>query len=300
MDAKQHQLDAEELTPRSFNEYKATCDLLVEQFGKRRLADDLAAPDFEAPRATMARRLGPVALGNAVQRVRTVFKYGLEAGKLDQPMRYGPQFKKPSKTVMRKHRTKTGPKLFEAEEVRKLLGAAGVQLRAMLYLGLNCGFGGHDCAALPLSAPDLERGWVNFPRPKTGVSRRCPLWPETVAALRAALEARPKPDEYAACGVFFVTKYGKPWVQGNKAEALSHEFTNLTKRLGIEGRKGRGFYTLRHVFRAAADASGDFPAVRLVMGHVDSSIDDVYRERIDDTRLEDVVALVRRWLWAEE
>ena len=60
----------------------------------------------------------------------------------------------------------------------------GVPLKAMVLLGINCGFGNTDCANLPLTALDLDRGWLNYPRPKTGTNRRCHLWPETGAALR--------------------------------------------------------------------------------------------------------------------
>jgi hypothetical protein len=45
-------------------------------------------------------------------------------------------------------------KLFTAEEIRRLLDAAGVQLKAMILLGVNCGFGNADCGNLPLSALD--------------------------------------------------------------------------------------------------------------------------------------------------
>ena len=54
-----------------------------------------------------------------------------------------------------------------------LLDGAGVQLKAMMLLGINCGFGNADCASLPLSALNLETGWIDYPRPKTGVPRRC-------------------------------------------------------------------------------------------------------------------------------
>jgi hypothetical protein len=45
----------------------------------------------------------------------------------------------------------------------------------MMLLGLNAGFGNNDCAALPISALDLDAGSVDFPRPKTGIARRAPL-----------------------------------------------------------------------------------------------------------------------------
>src|SRR5262249_42455413 len=82
------------------------------------------------------------------------------------PMRFGPGFKKPSKKTMRLHRAAQGAKLFEAEEIRRLLDAAKQPLKAMLLLGINCGFGNSDCGNLPLSAVNLERGVIDFPRPR--------------------------------------------------------------------------------------------------------------------------------------
>jgi integrase len=76
----------------------------------------------------------------------------------------------------RLHRAKRGAKLFTAEEIRRLLDAASVQLKAMILLGINCGYGNTDCAQLPLSAVDLQAGILDFSRPKTGVPRRGPLW----------------------------------------------------------------------------------------------------------------------------
>src|SRR5690606_7774981 len=66
-------------------------------------------------------------------------------------------------------------------------------LRAMILLAINGGMGNFDCASLPMSAVNLETGWVNYPRPKTGVGRRFPLWPETAAAIQEAIDKRPEP-----------------------------------------------------------------------------------------------------------
>ena len=184
----------------------------------------------------------------------------------------------------------------------------------MILLGINCGFGNSDVSDLPLSALDLKSGWATFPRPKTGIERRCALWGETVEALEAAIVARPSANERADRDCVFITSRGNRWVrvrvttkeQGEGVEprtttaqvnSVGLEFGKLMKRLGINGRVGLGFYSLRHTFRTVADATKDFPAVRLVMGHVDSSIDGVYREGIDDDRLEAVAAHVRSWLF---
>jgi hypothetical protein len=44
-------------------------------------------------------------------------------------------------------------------------------LKAMILLGINCGYGNADCGTLPLSALDLKNGWINYHRPKTGIVR---------------------------------------------------------------------------------------------------------------------------------
>lgn len=56
---------------------------------------NLRPEDFGRLRAAAAERLGPVALGNYVQRVRTVFKYGFDAGLLALPVRFGQSFDRP-------------------------------------------------------------------------------------------------------------------------------------------------------------------------------------------------------------
>src|SRR5207302_7316373 len=98
---------------------------------------------------------------------------------------------------------KEGPELVRAR----------MPFRAILLLAANTGFGNTDCARLPLSALDLTGGWVNFPRPKTGIPRRCPLWPETLAALRAALAKRPTAKDDADANLVFLTQRGAPWVK---------------------------------------------------------------------------------------
>ncbi len=297
-------VEAGEMGERMFAEYKQTTDRLVATFGKTRLAIDLAAEDFEALRANLAKQYGPVRLGNEVQKVRTLFKYAYESGLIDKPVRYGPQFRKPSKSVLRKHRVATGERMFEADELHKLLDAAGAPMKAMILLGTNAAFGNTDVATLPLSAIDLEGGWVDFPRPKTGIARRCPLWPETVTAIRKALASRPDAKDQADAGLVFVTKYGHRWVRTEgprhaPVNSVGLEFGKLLQAAGIDGREGRGFYALRHTFRTVADAARDPVAIDLIMGHSDSTMGSHYRERVEDSRLRAVAEHVRAWLFGE-
>lgn len=295
--AKEQQRDAGDIVPRTFAEYHASCGIIVGAFGRDRLVDDLNASDFEALRADLAKRNGPVRLGKEVQLIRTCFKYGFDVGLLDKPIRFGPTFKKPTKRVLRVERQKKGPRMFEADEIRTLLSAEQ-PLRAMILLGVNCGFGNEDCGTLPLSAVDFEGGWIEFPRPKTAIERRCPLWPETVESLQEAIAKRPTPKLEQHNRLVFLTKYGKPWAKGTPDSPVAKEIRKLLDRLKLH-RPGRGFYALRHTFETIAGEGRDQVAVNHVMGHADSSMAGHYRERISDDRLRDCVNVVRTWLFSE-
>jgi integrase len=324
--AKVRQQKASELSPRTLMEYRQTTDLIVAAFGKDRLVDDLAADDFGRLREQMAERWGPVRLGNAITRVKSVFKYGLDNALSEKATRYGSGFKKPGKAVMRRYRARNGEKMLEAAELRSMLDALegkevqtgrtdeesgkpetvtltpNPALRAMTLLGVNCGFGNGDCATLPVSAVDLERGWIDHPRPKTGIARRCWLWPETVSALRGVIADRPETRQDEAGSLVFVNSRGAPWIhftpKGGRIDNVTIQFTALLKRIGFH-RDGLGFYTLRHVFRTVADAARDPVAIDLIMGHSDPSMGGHYRERIDDSRLQAVADHVRAWLFGE-
>ncbi|MDP6719965.1 MAG: hypothetical protein QGF59_14995, partial [Pirellulaceae bacterium] len=64
-------------------------------------------------------------------------------------------------------------------------------------------------------------------------------------------------------------------------------------------RVGVGFYTLRHAFETIAGESRDQVAVDAIMGHERGDMASIYRERISDERLQNVVETVRAWLFAE-
>ena len=150
--SKKRKVDAAEMSSRMFDEYKLTTDRLVSKFGKNRLVADLVADDFASLRADLAKQYGPVRLGNEIQKVRTVFKHALGQGLIEKPGRLGDEFKKPSKNVLRKHRNSVGKRMFEANELRRLIVAADNPLKAMILLGINAAFGNADCGHLPRAA----------------------------------------------------------------------------------------------------------------------------------------------------
>jgi integrase len=294
---KKQAVESKEITQRHFDQLYRVCELVIDQFGKNRLVEDLAAEDFEALRASLAKTRAAWALGGVIAKVRSVFKYGYEAALIEKPMRFGPGFKRPAKAALRRERDGRPPKLFTSAQIRALIDEAGVQLRAMIMLGVNCGLGNTDCGQLRFEHLDVKAGWLNYPRPKTGVDRRCSLWPETIKAIKAAVEQRPEPREEANRSLVFVTKYGSAWAKDKEGSAsLGHEFTKLLTSLELR-QPGFGFYTLRHSFRTVADATRDFPAIDLIMGHSDNSMASHYREGIDDERLKAVTDHVHAWLW---
>jgi integrase len=295
LNQKQTLVEVGELSPRTWTGYREACDELVAAFGKARLVADLDADDFAGLRNTLGNKWGPHRLGTTIQCVRCVFKFAFEAGAILTPMRFGPGFKRPSKKTLRINRAKQGPKLFTAEEIRRLLNAAGVPVKAMLLLGVNAGLGNSDVGNLPLTALDLEGGWLDFPRPKTGLPRRCPLWPETVAALREALAQRKEPKDKADAALVFVTKYGQGWSKDVADSPITKETRKLLDKLHIPGH--RNFYALRHTFRTIADEAKDQPAADFIMGHEVAHMSSVYRERIGDERLKAVAGHVRAWLF---
>jgi integrase len=297
MTAKQQKVDAGELSPRTWLDYRRACADLLRGLGKTRRVSDLRPDDFTALRAAWAKRWGPTALGQAIRYTRMVFKYAHDAELIPTPIRLGMGFAPPSKRTLRLHRAQHGVKLFTAEEVRRLMDAADTSLQAMILLGVNCGFGNSDCGHLPHGALDLDGAILDYPRPKTGIPRRCPLWPETVEVIRAVLASRPAPRKQEHAGLLFLNSKGGPYYAENSSGPVSDLFGRLLRRLNINGRQGLGFYTLRHTFRTVADEARDQPAADYIMGHEVSHMSSVYRERISDDRLRAVTEHVRSWLF---
>jgi integrase len=296
---KRHMLDLNELTLRSFEDYYRTCERLIKFFGPDRRVDDLAVDDFERLRVDLAKTRGPTALGTEITRVRVVMKYAHDQGLVQVPVRYGQSFRKPSRKVLLRERYKRGPRMFEADVLRMLIEKSKAPLKAMILLGINCGFGPTDLARLPKSVVDLKKGWVDYPRPKTGVHRRCLLWPETITAIEEALAVRPEPKAPEHSDLVFITKFGQPWTNERQNNAVSPAFRLFLQDLDLH-RKGLGFYALRHGFETIGGDSLDQVAVDHIMGHVRNDMASVYRERISDERLKAVTDHIHRWLFEKK
>ncbi len=299
LSAKQALVDTGELQRRTWQDYYTVCVRIVRVFGRTRLVSDLSADDFAQLRADSAKTRGPVALSNDIARARVLFKWAFDEGLILTPMRYGQSFNRPNRKAIRTARAKNGPRMFEREQVLAMLNRAGQPLRTMMLLATNGGLGNSDVAKLPLSALDLKRGWLDFPRPKTGIERRIPLWPETVASLNEWLSKRDALNGHA--DLVFVTHRGGSWSKTEADNPVCKETAKLLKRLGIH-RKGLSFYSLRRTFRTIASEARDEAAADAIMGHAPRSDDmaAIYRQRVDADRLRAVVDHVHNWLFSKE
>jgi integrase len=302
---KEAAMDNGELSPRSFRDYFRTCSALVEFFGKPQLIDEIRAEDFGRYRVHLAKRRNFVSLGNEINRVRIVFRYAVDNDLMAKSPKYGQEFERPSRKTLRKAKAEKGRQIFEAAELRAVIEKASPTMLAMIYLGINCALGQSDLASLPISALDLKGGWLNFARQKTGIQRRIPLWKETVAALKVAIEERPKPKSKDHGGLVFITRLGHPWVRIKRnvrdeiveIDSVLQEFQKLLDTLPNVPRLG--FYSLRHLHRTISDGAKDQPASIAIMGHAPESNDmsAVYRHGVSDDRLRAVTDFVRKWLF---
>lgn len=274
---------AGEIVQRSYEDYKRECKVVVSTLGANTVVSSVTPRDFARLKATV-RGASPHTVAGFVTRVRVAFKFLYDDGLIDKPMRFGPSFKKPTAKTMRLHKANQPKKLFKADDLRLIVASALPQLSAMVLLGVNCGYGNHDCGSLKIEHLDLADGWANYPRPKTGVERRAWLWPETIAALRPIVGDRTE-------GIVFITRCGQPWAKSGTANPISAEFRKLARKLGIR----QTFYALRHTFETIGGNAKDQVAVDYIMGHIVPGMSAVYREEIPDERLKAVCETVRDW-----
>ncbi len=160
MTSKKNKLDAGELSPQSFTDYYRCAELLISRFGKDRRVDDLRPDDFGRLRKSLVKRCAPVTLKNEINRCRVILKLAFDQRLIGLPVNYGQSFDKPSAKVLRQVRNKAGPRLFESAEILRILDAADPVMRAMVLLGVNCGFGNTDVASTVSRGPRRRMGEV--------------------------------------------------------------------------------------------------------------------------------------------
>ena len=293
----------------TYRDYIQACDYIVEAFDKRRLVSSLIPEDFKRLRKKISKKktrgkgdVSPTTLNNRIRNIKIAFKWAYDDTKLEAPVKYGNQFKQASKRELRLYRASLPSKLYEVAHLKTVIKAAKEkpQFKAMILLAINCGFSNVDISKMRFDKIELgsRGGWHNSERFKTGSSRRCWLWPETVKAIKewlterekeqtARLQNNPKLAEVFEnnADLVFLTRNGKAWER-----SLSAQYKKLSPPASLS------FRHFRHSFRTIAGESLDREAVNYIMGHEPPGDEGEtkYNQRIADKRLKAVSKLVHK------
>lgn len=274
----------------TFAEYKDTGRVMVDLWNRRSVVM-LRPLDFAELRHKLDSG-SPDRLRRRMTNVRSIFKWGVAVDLLHTNVKYGNEFDLADKSQLRKARANKKEPIFSAATINAALKVAIPTTKAFILLGLNCGYYAKDISDLRNSYVDGE--FIQFAREKTGIDRRCWLWPETREAIAAARAPENAEDR------MFLSKRGKPLnvVHGrNRTDLIANAWQDVKEQIGLKG-ESSGFKCFRHTFRTEADGAKDPEAVRMFMGHTDGSVGEFYRHRFDDERLIAVAQHVRYWLFS--
>ena len=250
----------------------------VKYIGPNRVVSDISTIDLQNYRRKVIKSgKAPNTINNRLAAVKAMYNWALDNEIIDNIPNL--------KAIKKITRLKAGRPIFIIDQVKKLLDCADTKMKAMIWLGLNCGFGCTDCAELRWDHLNLTDGRVSFPRGKTGISRNLLLWAETIEALKAV----PKSGE-----LVFYTSKKNPWVRTIKStgkdgrirytnnNTISKQFSKLLRKASIKVEKGVGFYTLRRTTATLAAKSGDPFAVQRILGHADLRMATTYVQDISE------------------
>ena len=220
---------------RTWKEYEDYGQRMIRVFGGQAAVQDLGPADFLKLKTDLQKtHKSLVSLKGDIRKIKVFFNWAGPARRAQplyqRPLRFGPDFQAPSTKAIKRQLDQQPTKVFSRKQICRLLTKAGPKLRAMILLGINCGLGNTDCARLTRNRINLKTGWLHYPRPKTGVDRHCPLWPETIEAVKKVWAARKVPHDPAHAEHVFLTKRRSPF----DGTDISHEFRKLADKIKLE------------------------------------------------------------------
>lgn len=147
-------------------------------------AEDLTVERFAEWKLSLIRRgFSRESINHYLNAVRAMFTFAEDAGIISGAPRL--------RRVKNESKSSRAPRvreIYTPAEVGRLLSHADHQMRLMVLLGLNCGFGPKDLRDLRWD--DFFEGRVTLPRSKTGVCQTFRLWPDSMDAVSALLKHR--------------------------------------------------------------------------------------------------------------
>ena len=284
----------DKLAALTLDNYSKVCEQLERHLGSQTALQTLTGDDLKELRKKLAKgkrwSLSPSSLDQLLIVVRMVFGHGAKGKMIN--VDFAEALEGSTSTAKRKARKK---RLLTRDQIHAMLNVADDQYKSIILFGINCAFGNSDIARLEKT--HIKGQWVEHPRPKTGVERRCHLWPETLAALEVM--RRPSAAKREHDRLVFLTAEGLPWVSPTERDEnhISIEWARLAKLGGVPS--GLGFYSLRRAFETYAAIAAPAHVVSAIMGHTDDSMAAVYRQGIPNSMFRTASDYVRSWLFRE-
>ncbi len=289
-------VSAGEMKLRNYGDAMRSLEAFASAVGKSTRVIDLRPARFSRYRRSLA-AYAPPTIQRHIAHIKAAFRWAFDQELVIAPPRFGGDFK------LGRVQARRRKLLFTAEEIVNLIDSAADGItRAMIRLGIECGFGNTDVAALRWDELDLDKRMITLSRHKTGAERQCVISTDLVNDLNEWKAVRARRIEKADVpilepelafstlrGLRFVREIpgAKPTDQPRTVDSVSVAFDKLARNKAKIKTPGdrRGFYTLRRTHRTWTDELGDHHAAALVMGHKRTDVASIYVQHIGDERL---------------
>ncbi len=287
---------AKEIGNRNYGDAMNALEAFAAAVGKSSRVVDLRPVRFSRYRRSLADYSAPT-IQRHIAHIKAAFRWAFDQELIIAPPRFGGDFK------LGRVQSRRRKLLFTPEQIVSLIDSASDGItRAMVRLGIECGFGNTDVAALRWDEIEIDKQLITLSRHKTGADRKCAISTDLVNDLKEWKAVRDRRIEKAKVPILepdlvFSTLRGlrfvreipgeKPTDQPRTVDSVSVAFDKLARNKAKIKTAGdrQGFYTLRRTHRTWTDELGDHHAAALVMGHKSNDVASIYVQHIDDQRL---------------